>query len=164
MKQYQTPSLNDKLYLHFKVRLGRLLILHANRQSNRNRTTCSLVLPGSRRLSLVLQGWKSIEPCIGEYTGVKALWLEGNGLQGCAVHAFHAPCRATETPKRTHNRRYDALYFTSCLCFWSSLASEKQPKEICALPPVFFAMHIARIFIVRRITFTRATRRRSTGQ
>eukprot|EP00284_Hemiselmis_tepida_P006653 CAMPEP_0174929522 /NCGR_PEP_ID=MMETSP1355-20121228/27424_1 /TAXON_ID=464990 /ORGANISM="Hemiselmis tepida, Strain CCMP443" /LENGTH=491 /DNA_ID=CAMNT_0016175735 /DNA_START=211 /DNA_END=1682 /DNA_ORIENTATION=+ len=43
MKQYNTPSLNDKLYLHFK-------------------------------------GWKSIEPCIKEYTGVKALWLEGNGL------------------------------------------------------------------------------------
>lgn len=43
MKQYNTPSLNDKLYLHFK-------------------------------------GWKCIEPCIGAYTGVKALWLEGNGL------------------------------------------------------------------------------------
>jgi len=43
MKQYNTPSLNDKLYLHFK-------------------------------------GWKSIEPCLKEYTGVKALWLEGNGL------------------------------------------------------------------------------------
>eukprot|EP00960_Hanusia_phi_P005264 152956-Hanusia_phi.AAC.1 len=43
LKQYQTPSLNDKLYLHFK-------------------------------------GWKKIEPCINEYDGVKALWLEGNAL------------------------------------------------------------------------------------
>ena len=44
MKQYITPSLNDKLYLHFK-------------------------------------GWKKLEPCLGEYVGVRALWLEGNGLQ-----------------------------------------------------------------------------------
>eukprot|EP00285_Hemiselmis_virescens_P017276 CAMPEP_0173390510 /NCGR_PEP_ID=MMETSP1356-20130122/15113_1 /TAXON_ID=77927 ORGANISM="Hemiselmis virescens, Strain PCC157" /NCGR_SAMPLE_ID=MMETSP1356 /ASSEMBLY_ACC=CAM_ASM_000847 /LENGTH=560 /DNA_ID=CAMNT_0014347921 /DNA_START=196 /DNA_END=1874 /DNA_ORIENTATION=+ len=43
MKQYQTPSLNDKMYLHFK-------------------------------------GWKKLEPCLREYSGVKALWLEGNGL------------------------------------------------------------------------------------
>ena len=44
MKQYQTPSLNDKLYLHFK-------------------------------------GWKKIDECLSEYSGVKALWLEGNGLR-----------------------------------------------------------------------------------
>ena len=44
LKQYQSPALNDKLYLHFK-------------------------------------GWKKIEECLGEYNGVKALWLEGNGLR-----------------------------------------------------------------------------------
>jgi dynein assembly factor 1, axonemal len=43
LKQYSTPELNDKLYLHFK-------------------------------------GWKDISPCLGEYTGCRALWLEGNGL------------------------------------------------------------------------------------
>jgi len=44
MKQYQSPELNEKLYLHFK-------------------------------------GWKKIEECLGAYTGVRALWLEGNGLR-----------------------------------------------------------------------------------
>ena len=44
MKQYSSPGLNDKLYLHFK-------------------------------------GWKKIEECLGEYNGVRALWLEGNGLR-----------------------------------------------------------------------------------
>ena len=44
MKQYNTPALNDKLYLHFK-------------------------------------GWKKIEECLGEYIGVRAMWLEGNGLR-----------------------------------------------------------------------------------
>merc|ERR1719199_1721380 len=44
LKQYRSPALNDKLYLHFK-------------------------------------GWKKIEECLGEYSGVRALWLEGNGLR-----------------------------------------------------------------------------------
>ncbi|KAJ1482262.1 hypothetical protein T484DRAFT_1668065 [Baffinella frigidus] len=43
LKQYQTPSLNDKMYLHFK-------------------------------------GWKCLAPCLREYSGTRALWLEGNGL------------------------------------------------------------------------------------
>ena len=44
LKQYRSPALNDKLYLHFK-------------------------------------GWKKIEECLGEYSGVRALWHEGNGLR-----------------------------------------------------------------------------------
>ena len=32
-------------------------------------------------LPVLSQGWKKIEECLGEYTGVKALWLEGNGLE-----------------------------------------------------------------------------------
>jgi len=44
MRQYQSPALNDKLYLHFK-------------------------------------GWKKIDECLGDYSGVRALWLEGNGLR-----------------------------------------------------------------------------------
>eukprot|EP00291_Cryptomonas_curvata_P025649 CAMPEP_0172175976 /NCGR_PEP_ID=MMETSP1050-20130122/14539_1 /TAXON_ID=233186 /ORGANISM="Cryptomonas curvata, Strain CCAP979/52" /LENGTH=454 /DNA_ID=CAMNT_0012848163 /DNA_START=47 /DNA_END=1408 /DNA_ORIENTATION=- len=32
------------------------------------------------KLYLHFKGWKKLEPCIGEYTGVRALWLEGNGL------------------------------------------------------------------------------------
>lgn len=27
-----------------------------------------------------VQGWRCIDSCLGEYTGVRALWLEGNGL------------------------------------------------------------------------------------
>ena len=44
-KLYQTPHLNDKLYLHYK-------------------------------------GWERLSEDLAEhYTGVKALWLEGNGFQ-----------------------------------------------------------------------------------
>lgn len=33
------------------------------------------------KLYLHFKGWKSISPAISAYTGVRALWLEGNGLQ-----------------------------------------------------------------------------------
>lgn len=32
------------------------------------------------KLYLHYKGWKCIEPCLGNYSGLKSLWLEGNGL------------------------------------------------------------------------------------
>lgn len=39
-------------------------------------TTASL----NDKLYLHYKGWKCIDACLGSYSGLKSLWLEGNGL------------------------------------------------------------------------------------
>lgn len=69
---YRTPSLNDKLYLHYKVGRG---FRAANPPSplapRRPRPT--------RAPAAVRQGFHRIVN-LEEYTGLKVIWLEGNGL------------------------------------------------------------------------------------
>lgn len=65
---YGTAHLNDRLYLHYKVR--------TTGEQRRRRVLRCVVL---NLLLLASQGFDRIQN-LEEYTGLKVLWLEGNGL------------------------------------------------------------------------------------
>lgn len=99
---YETPALNDRLYLHYRVRFSLWSKVvwvkwHPSRcQRNEPHSPTILPMTTPPRILHQTQGFRRLSRHLAAYSGLKALWLDSNGLTNLSF----SPSSSSSAPKR----------------------------------------------------------------